>query len=281
MPKIEDTTQQTVEDGSSDTKATEIDTGDVSGSEQVKTEDGDKTEAEKAEAAAKAKDEATTKQNAFMSDLLLEYDLESPEKLGEFIKDLKSLKSKVGDADIDDLIDNKALMTKYQKHWAVQEANKQKEGETPEETIKRLEGELDVKDKAEQTAQSQSDDLKETKKAIEVFNTTVTKAIKGASNVPEEYRSFLSLFMGVENPVNEVDLKDSGKIIELTKSGAKQLMDFEQVIIKRYMKGKTDVPAVTTTTDTSTEPGKEPIKNMSDARKHLAEIVKAKLLKKA
>ena len=280
MPEIEDTTQQAVEgDGSSDTQTTETDT-DVSGSEQEATEVVEKTDTEKAEAAAKAKTEAITKENALMKDVLLEYDLESPEQLGDFIKDLSTLKGKVGDADIDDLLDNKALMTKYQKHWAAQKATEQKEGETPEETIKRLEGELDVKDKAEQTAQSQSDDLKETKKAIEVFNATVAKAIKSASNVPEEYRSFLSLFMGVENPVNEVDLKDRGKIIELTKSGAKQLMDFEQVIIKRYMEKKTDVPVVTTTTDTTTEPGDKPIKNISDARKRMTEIVKSKLLKK-
>jgi len=287
MPSdVVDTTQQVVEgDGSSDTQTTTTDTN-VSESEQTKTgdgtatDDGTKTDTEKAEAKAKAEAEVTEKQGAFMSDLLLEYDLESPEKLGEFIKDLKTLKSKVGEEDIDDLIDNKALMTKYQKHWAAQEANKKKEGETPEETIKRLEGEIEVKNKADQETQLQSDDLKETKKAIEVFNATVNKTIKGIANVPEEYRSFLGLSLGVENPINEVDLKDRGKIIELTKSGAKQLMDFEQVIIKRYMKGKTEVPKVTATTDTNTEPGVKPIKNLGDARKKLIEVATAAFQKK-
>lgn len=287
MPDVIDTTQQIVEsiDGS-DTQTTETDTKDVSGSEQKETDDGtatgdgEKTDAEKAEAAAKVKTEADAKQKAFMGELLLEYDLESPEQLAEFIKDLKGLKTKVGSADIDDLIDNKALMTKYQKHWAAQEANKQKEGETEAETIKRLEDELKVKDKADQEARSQSDDLKETEKAVEVFNATVTKTIKGIASVPEEYRSFLGLFMGADNPINEVDLKDRGKIIELTKSGAKQLMDFEQIIIQRYMKGKTEVPAVTNTTETNTDTGEKPIKNISDARKRLAEVVQATLLKK-
>ena len=151
---VVDTTQQTVDDtGDSDTQTTETDT-DVSGSEPAKTEDGtatedgEKTDAEKAEAAAKVKTDAAAKQEAFMGELLLEYDLESPEKLGEFIKDLKTLKGKVGDADIDDLIDNKALMTKYQKHWAAQKATEQKAGETPEETIKRLLGDLADKSKA-------------------------------------------------------------------------------------------------------------------------------------
>ncbi len=281
--EVIDTTQQTVEPGveSSDTQTTETDT-DVSVSEQT-TEDGKKTDAEKVEAEAKeakAKTEIADKQNAFMSDILLEYDLESPEQLGEFIKDLKTLKNKVGEEDIDDLIENKSLMTKYQKHWAAQEANKKKEGETEAETITRLEREASARDKADEEIKSQDDDLKNTEKAIEIFNTTVGKAIKGAKEVPEEYRNFLSLFMGVDNPINEVDLKDRGKVVELTKKGAKQLMDFEQVIIKRYIAGKVDVPVVTATTDTTTEPGEKPVKNMSDARRRMAEIVKAKLLKK-
>lgn len=277
---VVDTTQQTVEDGSSDTQTTETDTETVSGSEQTETEKA-ATEKAAADKAATEKADVTAKQQEFLSNLLLEHDLESPEQLGEFIKDLSKLRGKVGDLDIDDLLENKALMTKYQKHWATQEANKKKEGETEPETIKRLEGELDAKNKAEQNAKSQSDELKENKQALDSFNATVMKAIKGVKNVPEEYHSFLTLFMGVENPINEVDLKDRGKIIELTKAGAKQLMDFEQVIIKRYIEKKTDVPAVTTTTDTSTETGEKPIKSISDARKRMAEIVKAKLLKKA
>lgn len=288
MPKddVVDTTQQTVDatKDSSDTTTTEGDTENVSGSEQKLDADGKPViDADKTDKVEKTEDGAgkvTNKQEELMQSLLLEYDLETPEQLGEFIKGLNKLKTKVGDADIDDLIDNKALMTKYKRYWAAQEASKKKEGETPEETIIRLEKEAADRDKVDEQAKSDDQDLKEAKKAVESFNATVYKTIKGIENIPEEYRDFLGLFMGADNPINEIDLKDRGKIIDLTKKGAKQLLDFEQVIIKRYMKGKTEVPVVTTTTDTNTEPGEKPIKSLSEARKRMANIVKAQLLKK-
>jgi hypothetical protein len=283
--EVQDTTQQSVDgDGGSDANATDQDTDkDVSTSEQDVDGDGagEETDTDGDGVGADSQPKGVTnKDQEFLTNLLLEHDLESPEQLGDFIKSLTGLKGKIGDFDVDDLIENKALMTKYQKHWAAQEAQKKKEGETSEETIARLEREISERDKKDFQTQNQEKELKEARKALDTFNNTVSKTIKGITNVPEEYRDFLGLFMGVNNPINEVDLKDRGRIIELTKKGAKQLLDFEQVIIKRYIEGKAEVPKVTPATDTATDTGEKPVKNIADARKRMTQVVLATLGKK-
>ena len=268
MPKeVTDTTQERVTgaDGKEGDQAASTDDG-------TATAAGEKTDETGAEETPAG---VTQEQATFISDLLVEFDLESPDALKEFISGMTELKDKLSGENVDELLDNKALMTKYQKHWAAQEAEKKKDGETPEETVKRLEGELAAKDASAAKVAAKGDDAKKAKALISSFNNTVDKTIRGMKEVPDEYRGFFGLFMGVNNPINDVDLADRASVIDITKNGAKNLLDFEQVVIKRYLEGKAKVPDVTTTQATVTEKEPVTIKNLSEARTTMASKVKA------
>lgn len=217
---------------------------------------------------------ATQEQSQFLEDLLVEHDVDSPEKLKELIDGLADLKDKLSGENIDELLDNKALMVKYQKHWAAQDAEKKKDGETAEETIARLEKENVEMQQGVAKSKAKQQESQEAKRLLSGFNSTVTKTIKTIKEVPDEYRGFFGLFMGVDNPINDIDLGDRAAVIDLTKKGAKKMMDFEQTVIKRYLEGKADVPKVTTTTDTSTEKEPVKIKNLSEARNALTDHIK-------
>lgn len=51
--------------------------------------------------------------------------------------------------------------------------------------------------------------------------------------------------MGVDNPINEVDITDKAAVRRLTKAGTKEINAFAQVIIKDYLDGKIKIPKVT------------------------------------
>ena len=210
----------------------------------------------------------------YVEEILEEFDLESPEELKAFVKDLASLKGKIGDNDLDKLIENSETLTKFQDHWAKEEREKLKESETPEQTIERLERE---KDEIQGKRKSDSDRRKAkeaAERALEDFSETVTGTIKADKTIPKEYRKFLGAYMGVNNPVNDVNIDDKAAVRRLTKEAGKIFSEFEQVVIKRYKAGKTKIPVITPAEgDAAPDTGGKKIKNLADARRVFAETI--------
>lgn len=188
-----------------------------------------------------------------VEEILDEYGLESADDLKEFIADLSKMKGKIGENDLDTLIENTKTLKRYQTQWAEQEEAKRREDETPEETIKRLEKEKKDLQTKSAKRENQQKAAQAAEHALAEFNETVTSVAKNAKELPKEYRPFLSEFMGVDNPINEVDITDKAAVRRLTKDGVKKLLAFEQAVIKRYRDGKTAIPKVT---ETETVPGK-------------------------
>lgn len=266
---VEDTTQQEIDADGAATDPNASDSESELDSDAEGKPDTDGADSEGKPAVRGAKDAQ------FMEDLLDEYGLENAEDLKDFISNLSDVAEKLQGEDIDDLLDNKALMVRYQQQWAAKEAATLEEKETPEETIARLKKEKQEMAQDAARQRSKQAQAEEAQRLLGSFNNTVHKTIRSIKEVPKEYRNFLSLFMGVDNPINDVDLADRGKVIGLTKKSAKMLMDFEQAVIKRYLAGKAKVPAVTTTQDSTTDDKPGEIKNLRDARKTLMERIKA------
>jgi len=214
--------------------------------------------------------------NFSTEEILDEFGLDSPEDLKSFIANIKDLKGKIGDQDLDELLENTKTLKTYQEQWAAAEAERLKENETPEQTIARLEREKkkiesDRKKDADRTNQS-----KAAKRAIQDFNETVNSVVKSAKEVPAEYRPFMSEFLGVDNPINDVDISDKAAVRRLAKEGIGKLQAFEQAVIKRYRDGKIKIPVVsaTETTPGGTGVGKEP-KNLKEAKKIMMDSIGA------
>lgn len=273
MGDVEDTTQVDVENQTDESGSDDDTTDDDTSSDDNKDDDLD-TGATKLEG---------KEAQSFIDDVLDDYGLESADELKDWLKNYRDLKGKIGDRDFDEIVKNAETLETYQKHWARQERERQKEGETPEETIARLEKENEELQTTRKKESERRKQAKAAERAYESFCDTVDSTIKAEKAIPKEYRPFLSEFLGVENPINEVDIEDRAAVRKLTKEGIKKLQKFEQAIIKRYRDGKTKIPNVTsssdTQTDTTPDKSKEP-KTLKDARRILHESVNAMLRKK-
>ena len=145
---VVDQTKTEVDAGKTDTSGTETDTDDASKAAAAAAADTDDS--------GKDREAAT-----FMQTLLDQYSVESPDQLQSFIADLSEIKDALGDEDLQDLIDNKKLMLQYHARWNAAEEAKKREGETPEDTIKRLENKLSEKDDAAKQDKKREEEKRE------------------------------------------------------------------------------------------------------------------------
>ena len=212
-----------------------------------------------------------------VQEVLEEYDLDSPADLKDFVSELNKKAGKIGDRDLETLVENSKILEKYQADWARMEEEKLRESETPEDTITRLEKEKRdmITDTTKKANQEKSQRAAET--ALGDFGDTVAKVIASAQEVPKEYRDFASQFMGVDNAMNEVDITDKAAVRRVAKANVKLIQKFEQKVIKRYLDGKVAIPKVTSTETVSNAPGGEDAANpktLKEAKKIMMEGIK-------
>jgi hypothetical protein len=175
--------------------------------------------------------------------ILDKYGLTTHEELKEFIDGLAGLKSKIGEADLDEIMESHETLKTYRKEWVKQEREKLKENESPEETIKRLEREREEIDARMAKGERQRKQSEAAKRSIEEFSRTVVASIEGDESIPEEYRAFAAALLGVKNPINDVDIRDKAAVRKAWKTyGARMVKEFEQAVIKRYRDGKSGLP---------------------------------------
>jgi len=209
--------------------------------------------------------EADQSKLSTVQSLLDEHDIGSPEELKTFVANLANLKDKIGDADLEELKANSQLLKRYQKSWQEAESKKLEENETPEETIARLKKEKGEEKEKRKADQQEREEERENKILLDSFNKRVVKSVKAQKDLPESYHGILSEFLGVGNEINDIDLNDKASINRITKAATKKIMEFEQTVINRYLKGKAKVVKMTSTTD-ETPPATKPVKNLNAAR---------------
>jgi len=248
--------------------------------------DGDKAkDGEKPKEASKPKEGAlsdvekkTDEKTHAVQSVLDEYYIDSPEQLGEFLKNLSGLKDRLGDVDLEELKENSALLKKYQRHWAKEEADKKEDGETPEETISRLKKENSAVERELFDNRQMHEDEADAKDQLQAFGSTVKGTIEADKTIPAEYRPFLGEFLGVNNEINEVSLDDKAGVKKIAKVSAKKLLDFEQLVIKRYLKGKTETPKISSSAETPSE-GPVKYKTMKQAKAAMVDRLRAAIKK--
>ena len=247
---------------------------------------GDKTD--KAAADTKPADDSG-KTPAQLTAILDKYGLDSADALEDFIGGLTSLKDKVGANKIEDLLANKKELRKIQADMARAEEAQRREGETPEETINRLENQLaQEKGIREQEAARQAQ-AAEDAKLIKSFNGYVGKAVDGLEGYTKTESKFLKEFLGVNNPIHDIELTDSAGIKKIIVNADKKFQKLRTAIIEDFKKNgdksgqqqttANDLPD-TPKMDRAAEPGSQTgelnIKNMRDARS----IAKKQLMEK-
>jgi|GEM_PF-4425215 len=192
----------------------------------------------------KSAEESRPATTDLISTILDKHGLSSPEELAEFVDRIAERDGQIGDYDPEELLKAKNTLDAYQREWAKAEQEKLKASETPEQTIARLEREAAERENKNLQRAKQRQQSEAARKAVKTFTDVVTSTVK-AEKLPSEYVPFIQEFMGVNNPVNDVNIQDRAAVKKLAKDyGIKRMLEFEQVVIKRYRDGKVEIPKV-------------------------------------
>ena len=196
--------------------------------------------------------------------LLEKSGFETVDELIDGLESNSALAEKLGGKDLDSVINASETLEGYEAHWAAEEAKVKKDDQTEDDRIAILEKEIkDFKD--EQTKEkATSKAAKESQEALEAYEVTVATTAK-ESEIAEGQLPFFKEFMGVDNPLVDVDLDDKAAVRKAMKNQTKKYNDFVQKTIKSYTDGK--IKLVEIKPVEPVVPDKPEAKNLKDARK--------------
>lgn len=183
-----------------------------------------------------------------LSGILEENDYLNLEDLVSDLKTGQSLASLIGTADANRV---QALMDKAQKwdaaeeYWAEQESAKREKGETQEETIARLKQEMQA-EKDARRAEIEGFQSKETTAAkLANFNKDVGDLVDLTESLSDAEKSVLKLHLGVNNPMDGVDIGDRKTVRAVAKDVITNYTGFiksvKQAAIDDYVKGQSKI----------------------------------------
>lgn len=217
-----------------------------------------------------------------LKELLAGTGYESVEDLAAALSSGKDLSGLLGDQDLQGLLDNKALMDRYEEAWAIQDKAKEGEDKTTEDEVAALTKRLDDLISGQNREKQVLRDKADAKSTYDSYESGVNSFMVKQETIPEEYRPFLAEFSGVGNPFNEIDISDTPQVRAMLHGNVKKVNDFAQVVIKLYRAGKLEVPAITPATPVDTTPKREPFKNVhsKETRAAAIEFLKERLAQK-
>jgi len=175
-----------------------------------------------------------------VNELLEKTGMESLEDLGELLTSSKEIREKLGDLEVDELIERSQELQKVHAFWAEQEEKSKRLDEQPEETIARLEREK-IEERRKFRAKEEADDaVIEAEKAIKNYSSTIDTVLETeAKDLSPAVKTFLGKYLGVNNPFNDVDITDKVAIRKMAKDGVKDFRDgLLQAVLKDYKAGK-------------------------------------------
>ncbi len=171
---------------------------------------------------------------------------------------------------LDEIVKKATTLDQYETYWKQQEELNKRGQEDPQDTIRRLEHELNARNMTVKEREAREKADVEAKQTADAYDNEVTKLIGAAETLPENEREFVIKFFGVDNPANEIDIRNRKEIKRVVSEGLKWLEDYKQTVIQNYLAGKSGIPKI----PSSQIPGSETppkIKNLEDARNRLAE----------
>jgi hypothetical protein len=176
--------------------------------------------------------------------LLKENELDDPEDLAELVQKGKAVKGKLSDLNqLDTLMEKANRLDQYEEYWKSQAEKKRRETEDPEQTIARLEEALNSKNVLERQKAQKMLEADRAKQAIDGYDREVENLISEI-DMPKDQRGFLLEFMGVKNPINEIDITDKKAVRRIVSEAAKKKDAYDQSVIAAYLKGKGNTPRV-------------------------------------
>jgi len=216
-----------------------------------------------------------------VNELLEKTGIDSLDHLDEFLTSSKEIREKLGDTEVDELLEHSQELQKIHAYWAEVEEKKQRASEEPEETIARLEKEKNL-ERQKLTAREEADKaVKEAQKAVEAYTSAVDMVLDGeAKEFTPALKQYLRKALGVDNPYNDVDITDKIAVRKLAKDGVKEFQGLVQTILKDYKAGKLKLIDISPAEHISPIIPEEGPKNLKQSRALFLESMKAIIGKK-
>lgn len=194
-----------------------------------------------------------------LQEILSDSDIEDVEALKVMLKNGMTITEILGDRDAKQLIQDADTLKKYQEYWAEQERLKEEEDLDPDERAEKYKGELaDVKRK-QADKETEAGRVTAAKAAIENYNSRIGNIIEKQS-FDEDTAEIAKMFLGVNNPFNDVDISDMKAVKDMATKGAERFTKFltgvRQKAIDEYAAGKSKIIPITAT-ETPKGPGAE------------------------
>ena len=198
---------------------------------------------------------------------------------GTIAEQFADLMSERGFKSIDEMrefldVGGKSIKTikQMEAKWAEEQERKLRKNETPEETLARVERQLQERDDYINATKREREEAIESQRVVESFYRDATGRIekKGA---PDHYKAPLKLLCGVENMFNSIDFEDPAQVQKMVDSNLKVLQDFESRIISNAAQKGNEIPPIS---EGGAPPAEGPIKpkSISEAGKLAFPILK-------
>jgi hypothetical protein len=194
-----------------------------------------------------------------LDDLLQEHGLLDVEELKAKLQSEAELKKQLGTRDPKKLLDDAEYADRVRKNWEAQKRAEQLKDETPDVTIQRLERENAELKKTHDEFKNSVEDKEHARRVVQTYNTEINKVLGTLETpLPDAERELATLVLGVENPVNLIDIED---VPTVRKTARESLTKFQTVMqtikqntIDEYVAGKSKL-AVDTNKGAPASPG--------------------------
>ena len=188
---------------------------------------------------------------AALDAILQEHNLLDIEELKAALASGQSLKQILGARDAKKLLEDSDYLAKVKGHWDAEKTAKAREGETPEARIERLEKENTELKRTHSEFKSTVESREHAQKVVQNYGSEVDKVIGSLeSPVPTTEKELLTLFLGVNNPANMIDIEDQTAVRKMARDGIARfqtlVQSIKQAAIDEYAAGKSKLTVDTT-----------------------------------
>ncbi len=194
-----------------------------------------------------------------LQEILGDSDIEDVEALKVMLRNGMTLTEILGDRDAKQLIQDADTLKKYKEYWADQERLKEEEDLDPDELADKYKKELANVKKQQADKETEAGRVTAAKTAIENYNGRIGNIIEKQS-FDEDTAEIAKMFLGVNNPFNDVDISDMKAVKDMATKGTERFTKFldgvRQKAIDEYAAGKSKIIPITAT-ETPRGPGVE------------------------
>jgi hypothetical protein len=204
--------------------------------------------------------------------------LEDVDELKDLINSGAKVKGKQVDLDrIDEILEKANTLDKYQNYWKQQEELRKRGAETPEETIARLQRDIENRDNENVRKMQQEREAKLAKESVDRYEREVISQLESFDDLTPEVREVIAWSLGKGNECNEIDINDRKAIKKIVNDGVGKYNNLVKTIkeqgIKEYLAGKASIPSVPSTTGTVATSKVDPPKGFRAMREAAKEMI--------